>query len=294
MNTPRVRLEVPRKGKEFEFFLQKNPPRTVSCSAHIHNAVELLFVKRGRYSVRLNGIECEIEEGDLILFDSYAIHHVATKDEPTNEYYVIKSSLAPFLSLSENGMGAEYALRFVLNKKDRQFLWKKNELEGSAILPILQALICEYETAPYASDVAIALKVTELLLAILREDTHTEKSASGDVAVMIYRIMAYVQDHYTEELHERALARELGISYSYFSRSFKAVTGMPFKKYLNLTRIRKAEQLLYTSNVSVTEAAAKCGYNSTSYFINVYRTVTGTTPYRTLRQRKNGTVCETQ
>jgi len=79
------------------------------------------------------------------------------------------------------------------------------------------------------------------------------------------------------------------MSYSYFSRSFRRVTGLSFKKYLNQTRINRAEQMLLTGNGSVSEIAMECGYNSISYFISVYKSIKGTTPYKTI-QLKNPTV----
>ena len=84
-------------------------------------------------------------------------------------------------------------------------------------------------------------------------------------------------------IHEKELAKSYGMSYSHFSRSFKKVTGVTFKNYLNRTRISKAEQLLFSKTCSVSEAAIACGYNSISYFIKVYRLFTGTTPYKVLR-----------
>ena len=93
--------------------------------------------------------------------------------------------------------------------------------------------------------------------------------------------------HFSEDIDEKKLASSFGMSYSYFSRSFKKVTGMTFKNYLNRTRISKAEQLLFESGGSISETAIACGYNSISYFISVYRQITGKTPYRALKERKN-------
>ena len=58
---------------------------------------------------------------------------------------------------------------------------------------------------------------------------------------------------------------------------------MTFKAYLNRTRISKAEQLLLQHGGSVTEVATTCGYNSISYFISVYRSITGKTPYKAMK-----------
>jgi AraC-like DNA-binding protein len=95
--------------------------------------------------------------------------------------------------------------------------------------------------------------------------------------------MNLVQERFAEDFNEKELAKSFGLSYTHFSRSFKRVTGMTFKNYLNRTRIRKAEQLLFLSRCSISEVAVTCGYNSISYFIKVYRSITGKTPYKVLK-----------
>ena len=287
MNINNIHVELPKiVGDGTEFFLQATPPASVACAAHVHKAVELLYVKNGSYTVLLDGVEHEIEKGDLVLFCSNAIHHVFTKNLPENEYYVIKISPAFFLQFSTQEEGTEYVMRFAINRKENKNIWKREELDGTPLLSVLQSLIAEHEGQKYASQVAIKLKIMELLVEILRNDSSTDTTVQHNpTAALIYNTMIYVRGHYADDMDERELARDLGMSYSYFSRSFRRVTGMTFKQYLNRTRVNQAEKLLCRGNASVSEIATKCGYNSISYFINVYKSITGKTPYQSLRQK---------
>ena len=289
MNINNIHVELPAiVGDGTEFFLQATPPASVACAAHVHKAVELLYVKSGSYTVLLDGVEHEIEEGDLVLFCSNAIHHVFTKNLPENEYYVIKISPTFFLQFSTQEEGTEHVMRFAINRKENKNIWKREELENTPLHSALQSLIAEHEGQKYASQVAIKLKIMELLVEILRSDSPTDtKTPHNQTSALIYNTMVYVRNHYTEDMDERELARSLGMSYSYFSRSFKRVTGISFKQYLNRTRVNQAEKLLCRGNASVSEVATKCGYNSISYFINVYKSITGKTPYQSLRQTAN-------
>ena len=286
MNPNNIYVELPKLvGDGTEFFLQATPPVCVACAAHVHKAVELLYVKSGSFIVLLDGVEYAIEKGDLILFCSNAIHHVFTKNLPENEYYVIKISPAFFLQFSTQDEGAEYVMRFAINRKGNKSIWTKEELEGTPLLAALQSLIEEHEGNKYASGVATKLKIMELLVEILRSDSpKKEKVPHTQTAALIYNTMVYVRNHYAEDMDERELARSLGMSYSYFSRSFKRVTGMTFKQYLNRTRINQAEKMLCRGGASVSEVATRCGYNSISYFISVYKDITGKTPYQSLQQ----------
>ena len=282
-------VELPQiVGDGTEFFLQATPPENIACAAHVHKAVELLYVKSGSYSLLLDGVEYEIGEGDLVLFCSNAIHHVFTKNLPRNEYYVIKISPAFFLQFSTQEEGAEYVMRFAINRKGSKCIWTREELAGTPLLSALQSLIAEHEEKKYASGVATKLKIMELLVEILRSDSPAnEKTPHNQTAALIYNTMVFVRNHYAEDMDERELARSLGMSYSYFSRSFKRVTGMTFKQYLNRTRVNQAEKMLCRGGASVSEVATRCGYNSISYFISVYKSITGKTPYQSLQQTVN-------
>ena len=283
-----VKVEKPRRpGEEAEFFIQKNEPRTVACEAHIHNAVELIYVKSGSYRVILDGEEYEIESGDLTLFCSNSIHYVIAQNCPVNEYYVIKIPPSFFLEFSRREMGAEYIMRFANARPGRRVLWRREELEGCEILGVLGQLIAEHEAQRYAVEVAIRLKIMELLLAILRDSDRETALPSDRTAELIWSVMLRVRRSFSEDFDERAMAAEVGMSYSYFSRSFRRVAGTSFRKYLNVIRIRKAEQMLAAGGDSITEVAMRCGYNSPSYFINVYRAVTGKTPYHALCERRD-------
>lgn len=285
-NAIEYQIEKPRKaGNEAEFELQRCSQNAVTCKAHMHNTLELLYVKEGKYRAILDGDEYEIEKGDLILFCSNTLHHVFSLEMPNNAYYVIKLPPSFFLEFSKREIGAEYIMRFALNRKERKTVWRHDELEGSEILQIIEQLIKEYEEQKYASEIAIRLKIMELLLAILRESRYESEISNTQTIEAIYKIMRYVRSNYASDMDEKNLAHSIGMSYSYFSRSFKKVSGMTFRQFLNLTRVRRADQMMCDGDKSITEIAAMCGYNNTSYFIKTYRSITGKTPYQVLRRR---------
>ena len=279
-----IRIEAPKRiGQEIELFLQRSPAHHPACTAHIHNAVELLYIYEGSFSVTLDGVCYAVEAGDLILFRSNSIHHVTAGSAAQNSYYVLKIPPFFFMGLTAREVAVRYSMYFALSRKDSKCLWQGTELKGSAIERILTDLIDEYTHQRYAFEVATKLKIMELLLAILRSDGSEEAPVTDPAAEPIYTVISHIREHYAQDMDERELSKSFGMSYSYFSRSFKRVTGVTFKSYLNRTRIARAEQLLLEKHGSVSEVAAACGYNNVSYFISVYRALTGKTPGKALR-----------
>ena len=273
-----VIIELPTV-QNYEFFVQSNGAHNIACDAHIHNAIELLYVIKGNYHVVLDGSEYCIWQGDLILFCSNSIHHVYTGDDEENAYYVIKIMPSALFALSDSDMGIEYVMRFAFNNKNCRSLWRRDELADNGIKAVLDSLIAEYTSPGYATEVEMKAKIISLLVTIMRQDDHSSGEYCSEIVRIVYSAMTYVREHYAEDIDECALAAALGVSYSYFSRSFRRITGKSFKTYLNRTRVDHAAQLLCREGVSVSEVAARCGFNSVSYFIRVFRTVTGKTPH---------------
>lgn len=69
-----------------------------------------------------------------------------------------------------------------------------------------------------------------------------------------------------------------GFSKFYFSRLFKQFTNVSFYKYVNQKHIEKAAEMLTEPNISITNVALSCGFESLSSFIRMFKIVKGCTP----------------
>ena len=49
-------------------------------------------------------------------------------------------------------------------------------------------------------------------------------------------------------------------------------------EYINYFRVQKAEELLLTGDMSITDVAAEVGFDNVSYFIKQFRRVKGISP----------------
>ena len=74
---------------------------------------------------------------------------------------------------------------------------------------------------------------------------------------------------------------------SYFSSKFKSVNGIGFKEYHNNVRIIRAEKLLLETDMSITEIAMKCGYETSNYFGDAFRRINNCSPSQFRRMNGN-------
>ena len=76
----------------------------------------------------------------------------------------------------------------------------------------------------------------------------------------------YMSQHYCESISLHDLSRYCYISPFHFTRVFKRFTGYSPYHYLQLLRLKNAEILLKTTNLSIAEIGFKSGFNSPDYF----------------------------
>jgi len=86
------------------------------------------------------------------------------------------------------------------------------------------------------------------------------------------------QQHANSLLQIADIAGAFHLSPAYFGRIFSEITGKSFTAYVNEVRLQHAASRLERSGDSVIEIAEKAGFNSTQYFIRVFKRKYGLTP----------------
>ncbi|CAM4034462.1 helix-turn-helix domain-containing protein [Bordetella muralis] len=101
---------------------------------------------------------------------------------------------------------------------------------------------------------------------------------------VLKRLDDYIESHIEAGISLSELARLAGMPVDTFARRFKAETGMAPYAYVIERRVRRAETLLRTVNIPISEIAFGLGFSSQSHFTSTFRRVIGITPYA-YRQR---------
>ena len=94
----------------------------------------------------------------------------------------------------------------------------------------------------------------------------------------IREVQAFMSENLHRDVDLRAIAREASLSPYYFSRAFTACVGLPPYRYLIRLRVERAQELLRSSELTVTQVCHRVGFNSLSHFTTTFHRHTGTTP----------------
>ena len=94
----------------------------------------------------------------------------------------------------------------------------------------------------------------------------------------LFQAIEYIDHHLSQSIKLEDLATHVGISKFHFSRLFKKSLGLSPHQYVMQQRIELAKQLLLTSNMSISDVALECGFNSHAHMGKYFRQIVGITP----------------
>jgi transcriptional regulator GlxA family with amidase domain len=92
------------------------------------------------------------------------------------------------------------------------------------------------------------------------------------------RVREYVMAHLEESISVQSLAAIVGLSRYHFARAFKQSEGVTPHRFLLQCRVRRAQELLAGTALSLSEIALAAGFSDQSHCSRRFRELVGLTP----------------
>jgi len=105
-------------------------------------------------------------------------------------------------------------------------------------------------------------------------ENHVAKKEKLKIAITDYVKLNYNNPNMSLSL----VADEFSMNYTYMSHFFKDFIGANFIDYISDLRIKKAQELLRTTDLPINEIATIVGYANATVLIKIFKKVTNTTP----------------
>lgn len=97
--------------------------------------------------------------------------------------------------------------------------------------------------------------------------------------VSVYdEMLKFISENYDQNISLGDIAKHCNYSADYVRHLFKKHTGKTFGNYLTDLRISQARLLLASTDKSVSQIAARVGFDNPDYFTNVFKKKTGLSP----------------
>lgn len=134
--------------------------------------------------------------------------------------------------------------------------------------------LCKYYDSQLESDkiimYSLLLKLIYLLCNNSKNQYFRSKMKISNYEI-IERAIDYIKDNLTSDLSLDAVAAYSSLSPIHFHNCFKAATGKTLHEYVEEQRIKKAANLLVTTDSTLTEISYECGFSSQSYFSYAFK-----------------------
>lgn len=249
------------------------------------------------------------------LIDSYLESRVAVETAEMNEWnrvyrYTESAGMEPRTEVSLDAVRDVHDA--ILQKRWMQTLelWKQlsADLAGGAVaLPVLKGVCAGIASSLWiaiqsalpqqaeARESEISLDELHLRLnrcgharellewmdeTVARLVRHVREELQGKVShSLVDRVIKdYIEKCYHEDMTLEKIAASLHVNRNYLSHLFKRITGEPFVTYFNKFRIQKAKELIATGNYMVYEVSEMVGFQNSTYFSQVFKSITGCSP----------------
>jgi AraC-like DNA-binding protein len=116
------------------------------------------------------------------------------------------------------------------------------------------------------------------ILTLLHQKRGPKSSAPQRMDLLISEAQTRMASANPSASSPARLAKDLGVAYSYFRRSFKDQTGMSPKQYQSELRLRRVKHLLQSTSRSIKEIAEELGYHSPFHLTQDFTKRTGQSP----------------
>ena len=241
----------------------------------------LFHIKSGEGEIVIEGEKYFFEKNTLILFQGGTKYKFIVR-EPIN---IISVNFD--FTQNNNRHISPYAPVLVKNNETVAFDIEKLMFENAQVLEkpiviknfstngILKDMLSEISIKQpfYIEKTSLLLK--NLLIDIVRTATLSEQS---NLENKLNAVISYIQENYDENITNEKLAKLVNYHPYYLNRVFKKYTGVTLHKYLLDYRIRMAENMLLSTEITVEKIAEQVGFNSTTCFISYFKKVKFLTP----------------
>ena len=134
--------------------------------------------------------------------------------------------------------------------------------------------LCEhYDTALEYDEIILQSLVLELVYAIVHDSEklmHRARVKSSNYEA-IEKVIKYVKTNLTADLSLETIAEYAGFSPIHFHNCFRTATGRTLREYVEEQRIKKAANMLVTTDRTLAQIAYECGFSSQSYFSYAFK-----------------------
>ncbi|MDR6549100.1 AraC family transcriptional regulator [Paenibacillus qinlingensis] len=252
---------------------------------HYHEEVEWILILQGSMTMETTQRAYKLEAGDVVLFGSNEIHRSHKHMEQELTYLVCHVDMAAFMDQTLMPYFAAWTGRSA-NLTRLNSLFSKYPQCRTDISQLLNDLLEDMTTKQRGYELSVNATLKRLLYVLVKyDDEHVIVPMDPQFALKLSPALDYIEQLLEDKCQLEDVSSKLNYNSSYFAKMFKKAMGITFTEYVQLRRMKRAEQLLLTESSSITEISAKVGFVSPAQFYQLFRRHYGCSPKKYMSRR---------
>lgn len=221
------------------------------CNVHFHRKVEVMYVLEGEKKIFASGKELTLRGDNIYFANSYEMHGYA--ESPGSRQTVI---VFPNLML-----------------RDFYDVFGDKIMNGCVVddAGFCRSVLPHFEALAEGKCNKLVMQVhCDMLLGSVAEKLGYSEGTRGRQG-FVDGLLAYINEHYADEINLDVMAEHFGYSKYYFSRMFNDALGTSITDYVSAVRLMHTLETMKSKGCTASEAALECGFSSIPTFYRVLK-----------------------
>ena len=261
-------------------------PQSWGLDMHCNEGIELTYLARGQVAFEVDGRSWQLRKGDFTITRPWQFHQVGNPNVAASRLYWLILDVN-VRRPNQRWQWPDWLICSPDDLKRLTNLLRHNEqpvwLADGEVARCFSKLAELVEgRQPRASETKLKLYINELLIAVMemlqREQIPLDEHLSTSHRA-VEMFLGALREHSAHDWDLNSMAEQCGLSRSQFAGYCKQITNMTPVEYLTHCRLDMASILLADQpEMSITDIAFACGFNSSQYFATVFQARKGCSP----------------
>lgn len=252
---------------------------------HYHEEVEWITVLKGTMTIETTQQTYTLQAGDVVMLGSNELHRSHKYGQSPLIYIVCHVDMSAFMDPSLLSYLAAFSGRSANLTRLNDAL-RKYPLSIQLIHELLIQMLREITDKGRGYELAVNASLKKLLYTLIQiDDEQIIEPMDHQLALKLRPALAYIEQQLESSCQITDISSKLNYNSSYFTKLFKKGMGMTFTSYVQMRRMKRAEQLLLTETWSVTEISGRVGFTSPAQFYQLFKRHFGCSPRQFVERR---------
>lgn len=241
----------------------------MSSRIHFHPFTEFYYILDGDGKFSIEDKVIDVKKDDFLIINSNVGHSIYSAERDGYLTYISFGVDSIFVKNLDHDDSLE----------EDQYYYKNIEKMQEYFLKSFSEIHDEFNSEyPYSKSMANA-KASEFVITLLR-NFGDEFKITNDIKInkQIDYIKNFIDNNYAEDINLEGLSKMAYMNKFHLIAEFKQAYRVTPIEYLILKRIEITKNLLISTNHSMEEISSIVGFNSQSYFNQVFKKKVGLTP----------------